>query len=101
MVCDKVLFMSIMMDMSCVILLDFRVTITQPSTTGRPCPNTMTEVKPCESSPCYKWIKSPWTCDLQVGSYFISVLSITLCGFMCLCWKIYVLLYLLFVYIMI
>ena len=76
MLCDGImLFMNIMMNVSCVILLAFRVTITRPSTTGRPCPNTMTEVKPCESSPCYKWIKSPWTCDLQVGSYFISAVS--------------------------
>ena len=51
-----------------------RVIITQPSTTGRPCPNTLIEIKPCESTPCYKWIKTPWKCDLQVGSYFISVI---------------------------
>ena len=54
----------------------FRVIITQPSTTGRPCPNALTEVKPCESSPCYKWIKSPWSCDLQVSGYFISAFSL-------------------------
>ena len=66
-------FKHIILKMSNLICIS-RVIITQPSTTGRPCPNTLIEIKPCESTPCYKWIKTPWKCDLQVGSYFISVI---------------------------
>lgn len=49
-------------------LVHFRVIITPASTTGKPCPNVLTETKPCPSSPCYKWSFSSWTCDLQVSN---------------------------------
>lgn len=42
-----------------------RVVTTQASPTGRPCPASLVQVRPCPSVPCYRWSKSPWTCDLQ------------------------------------
>jgi hypothetical protein len=42
-----------------------RIVTTEASPTGRPCPSVMTESRACPSKPCYDWIRSPWTCDLQ------------------------------------
>lgn len=42
-----------------------RVVTTEASPTGRPCPPVFQEVRPCPSSPCYEFLVSHWTCDLQ------------------------------------
>ena len=44
----------------------FRVVTTEGSPTGRPCPFNLAESKPCPALPCYKWVRSQWSCDLQV-----------------------------------
>ena len=43
----------------------YRVITTEASTSGRPCPSNLIDVKPCPSEPCYSWKKTIWTCDLQ------------------------------------
>ena len=44
-----------------------RSVLVNPSTTGRPCPLHLKEDKPCPSTPCYTWNKTPWSkCILQV-----------------------------------
>jgi len=43
-----------------------RVVTTEGSPSGRPCPLNLYESKPCPSKPCYKWVRTQWTCDLQV-----------------------------------
>ena len=45
----------------------FRVVTTEGSPTGRPCPYNLAETKPCPAIPCYKFVRTSWTCDLQVS----------------------------------
>ena len=50
------------------LILFWRSVLVNPSTTGRPCPPNLREDKPCPSTPCYTWNKSPWSkCLLQVN----------------------------------
>ena len=46
-----------------------RHVVVSPSPTGRPCPLSLTQHKPCPSQPCYQWRTSSWSqCQLQVRS---------------------------------
>lgn len=38
-----------------------------PSATGRQCPMTVEQWKPCPAVPCYNWALGPWSaCQLHV-----------------------------------
>lgn len=53
-----------------------RSVVVSPSATGRPCPNELSQFKPCPSSPCYAWHKSSWSpCKLQGASCGTGVMK--------------------------
>ena len=42
--------------------------VVSASATGRPCPASLGETKPCPAQPCYTWAASAWSpCQLQVS----------------------------------
>ena len=44
-----------------------RYIVIPASATGRPCPLSLTQTKPCPASACYQWRPSSWSeCQLQV-----------------------------------
>ena len=50
--------------------------VVSASATGRPCPLSLTQTKPCPSQPCYQWKPSAWSeCQLQVCLYNLNVIS--------------------------
>ena len=50
--------------------------VVSASATGRPCPLSLTQTKPCPSQPCYQWRPSAWSeCQLQVCLYNLNVIS--------------------------
>ena len=55
--------------------------VVSASATGRPCPASLGETKPCPAQPCYTWAASGWSpCQLQVSDtvrrfLYIKILS--------------------------
>lgn len=48
-----------------------------PSPTGRQCPVTIEQWKPCPAVPCYTWSLGPWSaCQLHVSFQLFKYLNI-------------------------
>lgn len=49
-------------------------TAMNPSPTGRQCPMTIEQWKPCPAVPCYDWSLGPWSaCQLHVSIFTLGI----------------------------